>query len=134
MNYTGTGRSNYFSVVDPEQFKSYCDKCGIDYRENDGKFVLFGDDEAGYLPSEVLTEIDEDIEDYAQIDPLQDICNMLQEHSVLVWQQVGNEGQRYVSGESIAYCKGQEPLFISLNQIYDLIAKNNWPETDKAEY
>lgn len=134
MNYTGTGRSNYFSVVDPKQFKSYCDKCGIDYHENDGKFVIFGDDEAGFLPYEVLQEIDKDTEDYVQIDPLQDICNMLQEHSVLVWQQVGNEGQRYVSGEASAYCKGQEPIFISLDQIYDLIAKNNWPETDKAEY
>jgi hypothetical protein len=116
-NYYEKARTNYFNVKDSVEFNKYVDLFGgidVVVEEKTGKVALLFDEESG-IPSFYLNDQDEDIE----VDFVDDISKHLTDDSIAVFQAIGSEKMRYLTGYAIAINSKGERVQISLSEIYD---------------
>lgn len=116
-NYYGLGRSNYVTVSDKEKWKELCDKFGVQFIENpDSQVGFLCNNEEGDLPSHI--ENPEESQDDIEVEPMEEFCKLVADEEVLVFQTVGYEKLRYLSGYAIAYNNRGEYVNVSLQDIY----------------
>jgi hypothetical protein len=152
-NYYGYGRSNYFKVKDMDAFIAFTEKFNgsieiaindtcpnAEYREklknltSDDAICLLSNDECGDLPGWVYNEETDDDE---EIDIFKAIAEHLQEEkdNLFIWQHVGHEKLRYVSGYAMAMDYTGDIIDLGLRSIYDLAADHfDVTEISKCEY
>jgi hypothetical protein len=121
-NWYGVGRSNYFRVKDRAEFDRAMDGLEVEVHEHHsdpGLLCVFGNDEYGAFPSNLIGPSDEDVE----VDVPLLIGQHLAEGSVAIFQEVGNEKRRYVTGWAVAVNSKGETANISLDDIYDAARK-----------
>lgn len=139
-NWYGFGRSNYFRVRDVEAFKNAVDDLDVEVITDEVKNdagqveVLFGllarDSNSGGWPS---SRWDEEAEDWVDIDVAEIVAEHLADGEVAIFQEVGAEKLRYVTGRATAINNKRERREISIDGIYDL-AKDLGPNVTKALY
>ena len=136
-NWQGIARTNYFNVTDPEAFKARMAEIGsVTVAEDvNGTFALIA--ENGNWPDHIEHDVGGDdevfIEDEA-VDIVNEVVSFLRPDSIVVFTEAGYEGERYVSGQSLAYNANGEYIEVNLSDIYDL-AKAKWGiEPTRAEY
>ena len=110
-NYYGRSRTNYVEVKDKEEFKSYVEKTGGVYIENnEGKVgALYEED----TPCCIYDENDEEID----VDVSADIAEMLVDKEVLIIMESGYEKMRYLTGRAIAINNKKETRIIDIFDI-----------------
>lgn len=128
-NYTATCRSNYFRVKDPEAFKAWTLNYNISVVERDGPmFAIFGEDPdgAGWPTS----RWDEDADNPVDVEFDTELAEHLEEDSIAILMEVGNEKRRYVIGQAIAVNSRNETVYLDLSGIYDLARKRFGDEVE----
>lgn len=118
-NWYGAARSNKFTVVDMDGFKTALAPFGdIEISECDGKVCLLviGGDYGGW-PLVVFDDQDEEIE----FDPTVHIMPYVKEGEVVVLMEAGAEKLRYITGNAQAYVRIGDKVkteYLDLNHIY----------------
>jgi hypothetical protein len=120
-NYYANARTNYFKVKDIEAFKTAIEDYPLEVvsRDDNPEFVaLFvadtGDDGAFPWCDFYTDDADGDEIDWTAI-----FKRHLQENSVVIIQEVGNEKQRYFGGIAVAINSKGEEIIIDINSIFD---------------
>jgi hypothetical protein len=120
-NYYANARTNYFKVKDIEAFKNEVANYPLEVvsRDDNPEFVaLFVADtgEDGSFPwCDYYTEdADGDEIEWTAI-----FARHLQENSVAIIQEVGNEKLRYFNGIAVAINSKGEEIIIDINSIFD---------------
>lgn len=136
-NWQGVARTNYFNVNDPDAFKARMTEIaenagsgGIRLLEGDDQtFGLIADE--GNWPDCIERDVGDDAEvrmESESIDMVAEVASFLRADSIAVFMEAGYEGERYVSGQSIAVNSEGEILEVNLNDIYSL-AEAKWGNT-----
>jgi hypothetical protein len=124
-NWHGSARSNYVRVKDREMFMDWAQSLpDVEVVEQEGAFALLAISEDGGWPSFRSRQDQEDQEDEA-IDLAAEIADHLAPGEVCIFQQVGAEKLRYLSGSSLAVNGTGETLQISIDDIYTLV-RERW--------
>ena len=122
--YVGCARSNYVRVVDPEAFRNEVRRCGctvVERHDPDRDVTLLAvlsDADNGWD----FRPWDDEIEDEVEIDPIVDWGRHLADGEVMVLQEAGWEGRRYVAGHAAAFNNRGESVTVNLDNIYRLAA------------
>jgi len=113
--YTSMGRTNHFAVRDLQKLKDIVDGTGIELcQEGETSVVLLDTDGTDWT---IFTEDGED-EIY-----LPDVISQhLQPGEVAVFQSIGNEKFRYLSGHSVAVNSDGQQVWVRLSDIYTAAA------------
>lgn len=120
-NWYGSARSNYVRVKDREKFLDWAQSLpDVEVVEQEGTFALLARGEYGGWPSFRSRDDREDQEDEA-IDLAAEIAIHLAPDEVCIFQEVGAEKLRYLSGSALAVNSAGETLQISINDIYALV-------------
>ncbi|CAB4185672.1 hypothetical protein UFOVP1492_14 [uncultured Caudovirales phage] len=127
MDYKGQGRSNYFKVKEPSEFRKWCREVGIKYACRGGRQFSVSATDDGDLP-DTHPETGEDL------NALEEILDRMADGQTLVWFHTGSEGMRYMNGCALALHKGKETMIVDLGTIYQLIQKQGWPLQSRAAY
>lgn len=120
-NYYANARTNYFKVKDIEAFKTTLENFPLEVvsRDDNPEFVaLFipdGSDDGSFPWNDFWN----DDADGAEIDWTALFKHHLQENSVVIIQEVGNEKQRYFGGIAVAINSKGEEIIIDINAIFD---------------
>ena len=151
-NYYGNGRSNYFKVKDMAAFLEWLDTRapGMEVasrhmvdkkREREllaedptQEICLLAETEDGDYPSWIYNEEDGDDE---EVDFIGELSKHLLEETgnVFIWQHVGNEKLRYVSGYAIAITHDGKTFQVSIRDIYDKVCEElDITEVSHCEY
>jgi hypothetical protein len=136
-NYYATGRTNYFEVVDADEFKKVIEAMlpGLrvvsqEDKETAKKLVaLISNDEFGF----VWNGYDEEAGDDFEVDWEGIFKEHLVDGSVAIIMEAGSEGQRYVAGCAIAFNNRGESRAVHLDDIYNL-AKELGDKITHASY
>lgn len=118
-NYYGKGRTNYVSVTDRAAFEDAAGKLNCTVIDNsDGKVGLMdaNDDGGGFF----FQHYDEVADDYVDYDPAELIAPLLLEGEVIVFEEVGFEKYRYLSGWAFAFDRSGEVVRVSLDDIFQV--------------
>lgn len=132
MNYQAAARSNYFRVVDAEAFRRDMSALpDVMVQEADGRFTVLSTTGTGW-PSGP----DEAADSAAALPDI--LRRHLTPDSVAVLMEAGYEGERYVTGQTVAIAPAQlggGSLQLNLEDIYQL-AERAFPgaEITRAEY
>jgi hypothetical protein len=120
-NYYGSSRSNYFKVKDNGKFEEFIDSMSLELIEdNVGRVGFLVNDESGGIPYE---RYDEETDDYVEVDFDKELASHLQEDQVAIYQEVGAEKLRYLTGYSVAVNSKGEKATVSINDIYNIAEK-----------
>jgi hypothetical protein len=120
-NYYATARTNYFKVVDEEEFKSFFSNLPVDIitknSENTGELLygLLSTCESGGWPSYIF---DDETGDEEEIDIVDEIGRRLTPGHVAIIQEIGAEKLRYLVGFSVAVNSELERVSVSIDDIY----------------
>lgn len=116
-NWTGTARSNYFRVKDPDAFEAWVEMIGCEViADMHGRLgFLPGDMSDGGFPS---TYDDEETGETFDIDIEADIVQFLAEGEIAVLQEIGSEGCRYLTGYSVAIAWDGRTTRVHIDDIY----------------
>lgn len=118
-NYVATGRSNYFSVKDPEKLAEFCAKYNLESWHNNKKgLYAFTSANEGGLYSDLGPDEPFHFDQFVQ-----DLASNLQENQVAVYQEVGNEKLHYVNGYSLAVHSSGKVVEVSIEDIYEKAAR-----------
>jgi hypothetical protein len=111
--FNSSTRTNYFRVKNAEAFTSFIALFdGLDTRERDGKFVIYGEcDWPTHLPAE-------DDEDPQEIDFSGEVASHLVAGEIAVFMEVGSEKLSFLGGWAEAVRSDGEAVSISLDEIY----------------
>lgn len=118
-NYSGSARTNYFSVRDADAFRSFAAKYRLEVIERDGLFGLLP---GGWTDDGTFPSYDPDMEEETgdgAIDFIQLLSGHLAEGSVAVIMEVGAERLRYLGGNAIAVDHTGRTVSVNLAEIYD---------------
>jgi hypothetical protein len=133
-NWYGSARSNYVRVKDRETFMDWAKSLpDIEIVEQEGTFALLATGEDGGWPSFRSREDQEDQGD-EEIDLAPEIADHLAPGEVCIFQQVGAEKLRYLSGSAIAVNSAGETLQISIDDIYTLVRERWNVSPSEAKY
>ena len=130
MNYTGTARTNYFSVKNEQAFRKWATSrdCEV-IEDHTGKFGLIADD--GSWPGSIY---DEEEDDYIEVDVMVEILDHLPDGEVAIFMEAGSEGERYVVGQAFAVSPGRAALYVGLATIYDKVRLEWGIDPTRASY
>ena len=133
-NWNGSARSNYVRVKDREMFMEWARSLpDVEVVEREHTFALLSRADDGGWPSFRCREDGEDQDDEA-IDLAAEIAVHLANGEVCIFQQVGSEKLRYLSGSALAVNTAGETLQISIEDIYTLV-RERWNLTpNEAKY
>jgi hypothetical protein len=124
-NWNGSARSNYVRIKDREMFMNWAQSLyEIEVVEREGAFALLATVEDVGWPSFRSREGQEDVDDEA-IDLAAEMADHLAPGEVCIFQQVGAEKLRYLSGSALAVNSAGETLQISIDDIYALV-RGRW--------
>lgn len=117
MNYTGVGRSNYVNFTEPDTVRMIVGWYAMDLQHNDRGYAIMAErySETGdlnyYIPEDELPDRKDEWLELGMIDPFKPgeepgefkhlgkvLAKYIPEGEVLIWQHVGFEGLRYLSG------------------------------------
>jgi hypothetical protein len=115
-NYYEKARTNYFKVKDPTEFQKFIDKFnGIELvvEETKGGYALLFDEDTG-IP---VCYYDEDGND-VEVDFADEVAQHLTDDSIAVFEAVGSEKYRYLSGYAIAVNSKGKRVDINISEIY----------------
>ncbi len=133
-NWHGSARSNYVRVKDREMFMDWAQSLpDVEVVEEEGTFALLATSEDGGWPSFRSRQDQEDQEDEA-IDLAAEIADHLAPGEVCIFQQVGAEKLRYLSGSALAVNGAGETLQISIDDIYTLVRERWKLDPSEAKY
>jgi hypothetical protein len=133
-NWNGSARSNYVRVKDRETFLDWAQSLpDVEVVEQEGTFALLATGEDGGWPSFRSRDDREDQDDEA-IDLAAEIANHLAPGEVCIFQQVGAEKLRYLSGSALAVSSAGETLQVSIDDIYTLVRERWNLSPSLAEY
>ena len=135
MDFTSQGRSNFFRVVYVDNFKEYC-------KENGLQFITEGPDSVrvGFICPDGLPSISEEVEgggiDYETVerDILYEIASLLCDQCTLVYQEVGSEGPRYISGWAEALDNTGKRVALHLESIYEVAVAAGMSKPTNCSY
>ncbi|HVX15929.1 MAG TPA: hypothetical protein VHC22_32395 [Pirellulales bacterium] len=132
-NWCGHARTNYFRVKDKEAFERWAESIGdlevVDDAE--GRVGLLSNHEHGGWPlCKCDPEKGDEDEDF---DLFQDVASHLADGSVAVFEEVGAEKLRYLTGVAVAINSEGESVRVALTDIYRL-AESLGKEVTGAEY
>lgn len=113
MNYYGTARTNYVSWIDLEAVVEIASKFNLIVEEKDGRHALFSTDVHGWNTYSIDSDGNE-----IELNIASDLAPFLQEGEVLIVQETGSEGQRYLVGTSDAYTNRGILCSTNINDIY----------------
>lgn len=115
-NYYGTARSNYFKVKDKNKFvDEFINVFSLSLIKDDENRVGFiVQTEDGAIPANITDDNNNDI----NFDD--ELAKHLVEGEVAVYQEVGYEKMRYLTGYSTAVNSKGETVTVSINDIYRL--------------
>lgn len=120
-NYYANARTNYFKVKDIEAFKNEVANYPLevasrgDNPELVALFITEGDEDGSFPWCDYYTEdADGDEIDWTAI-----FARHLQENSVAIIQEVGNEKLRYFGGMAVAINSKGEEIVININSIFE---------------
>jgi hypothetical protein len=117
-NWYGSARSNYVRVKDRDAFLQWAQSVpDIKVVEREGTFALLAAGDDGGWPS-FRTSEDQDDE---EIDLPAEIAVHLAQGEVCIFQEVGAENLRYLSGSALAVNAAGETLRVSIDDIYTLV-------------
>lgn len=114
--YYEKARTNYFKVKDPTEFQKFIDKFnGIDLvvEEKKGGYALLFDEETG-IPCCYYDDDGNDVE----VDFVDEVSTHLTDDSIAVFEAVGSEKYRYLSGYAIAVNSEGKQVRVDINDIY----------------
>lgn len=120
-NYEATARSNYFAVRDRDAFAAFCNKYDLKVFENQNHHGLVAFAANGC--SGINFNDDED--PFADFD--RRLSTLLDDGQVCVYQEVGQETGRYVTGYACAVNWLGDVEIISLDDIYQNALKMAGP-------
>lgn len=127
-NWYGTARSNYFKVKDPEAFKAWVEKRGLQLlhgSDEKGFGIAVGDssDSGGWptTDSEAITAGKTDEE--CEISIHDELAEHLAEGEIAILMEAGAEKLRYVTGNAVAIHSSGKRIEIDLFEIYSKAAK-----------
>jgi hypothetical protein len=121
MDYTGTGRTNYVTIIDVDGLKNSIAPFSIEIHEDGerkGMYAFFDTFDQGW-PDHGRDTVGNDIE----LDIGQMIMPFVAEGEVLVMMDCGSEGHRYVGGWAQAWLRRgdtSDMVAIGLHSIYEL--------------
>lgn len=116
-NWYATARSNYVRVKDPKAFLDWADSLpNVEVVDRGERFALLVTGEDGW-PSFRGEQGDE------EIDLASEIANHLAEDEVFIFQEVGAEKLRYLTGWAKAINSAGETVEVSIDDIYTLVRK-----------
>ena len=129
--WSGHARTNYFQVKDPAAFQAEFAKYDLEILTNkDGSFGLISEEEFGGWPSNILNEEQDNWED---IDIPYLVAGHLADDEVAVFQEVGNDKLKYLTGSARAINNKGEDVTIRIDDIYHL-AKHLGANITEATY
>lgn len=120
-NYYGNARSNYFKVKDVEAFKKeFIDKInGLEFIENNvGVGFLVTENDCGGIPCCMVDPKDPD--NIKDIDLAEELSKHLADGEVAIYQEVGAEKLRYLTGYAVAVNSKGETVTVSISDIYQM--------------
>lgn len=122
-NWYGTARSNKFTVVDMDGFKTALAPFGdIEIAQRDGKVMLMvTDGDYGGWPSVVYDWVEGEGDVEIEFSPAIHIMPYVKEGEVVVLMEAGAEKLRYITGNAQAYIRiGDEVKteYLDLSRIY----------------
>ncbi len=123
-SWVGIGRTNYVRVKDLVAVETWIEQndIGVEILKgsgaNRGKIALTGEDYDADIPDTFDDDQGDEQDLLAHF-----VGQFLDPEDVLIYQSVGAENARYVSGYAAAYKKGAEPIYLSLDDIYDMAAE-----------
>jgi len=131
-DWHGSSRTNYFHVKDAQAFREAMSKFDVEVWDDKEDPALFGlgcgDDSNGDWPSYDI-ESDDDFEFVDKVWP------HLADGEVAVFQTIGAEKLRYLSGYSIAVNHTGERVSVGLGDIYELAKRTfNVEHVSEATY
>lgn len=115
-NYIPYARSNYYAVKDDDAYIAEISEiAGIDLiTDKDGRHGMIFEDG---IPSWVWNE---ELEDDEEIDIWEIVSKHLVDGEVAIFQEIGFEKMRYLSGYAVAVNSKNESKSIGIEGIYDL--------------
>jgi hypothetical protein len=117
-NWYGSGRSNYVRIKDREAFLRWADSLpDVEVVDKDDTFALLATGE-GCWPSFRG-------DDKEELDLATEIAAHLAEGEVFIFQEVGAEKLRYLTGWAKAVNSSGETLEVSIDDIYTLV-RERW--------
>lgn len=121
VNYYANARSNYFRVKDLTAFTREADRLGLEILSGDGNGRVMvtprlADFDDGAWPSVVW---DEDTGEAENFDIAQWVAGHLEDGEVAIFQEVGAEELRYLTGYSIAVNSKGEKRVVALSDIWE---------------
>lgn len=122
-NFYGVGRSNHFRVKDVAALREAIDSSSYDIVEGDqgdGQVTILCHDESGDWV--FYRWADDDSEEDVEVDVIDIVAAHLAPGEVAIFQAVGHEKLRMLSGYSVAVNEAGERVTISIDDIYDAAA------------
>lgn len=133
-NYYEKARTNYFKVKNAAAFQDFLKKFGyvdLVVEEKTGQYALIFDEEVG-IPCSIY---DEQTDEHVDVDFVDEVSKHLADDSIAVFEAVGSEKYRYLSGYAIAVNSKGEREDINISEIYDRAkAKFGAKEISTASY
>lgn len=123
-NYYATTRSNYFRVLDPDTFKTWCNDRSLEVWDKDIAgdtfYAISADtgDSSGW-PSQTLETDENGDEDFVDIDFDGELAEQLDPRDIAVLMEVGYEKLRYLVGVAVAIHPDGRKHIININSITD---------------
>lgn len=131
-DYNPFCRSNYFKVKDPEAFKHFCERCGVELIEKEGDT---GGKLHGFLSDHGIPCYvhDDKTEEDRDIDFLAELAKHLAPTWVAIVQEIGYEKYRYLVGWAFAVNSDGKVRQVSIESIYGK-AKKLGEHMTRCEY
>jgi hypothetical protein len=121
-NWIGSARSNYVRVKDREMFLAWAESLPeVEVVEHEDSFALLAISDDGAWPS--WRDPDDPHEE--GVDLAAEMATHLAEGEVFIFQEVGAEKLRYLSGWATAVNAAGETLHVSIDDIYTLV-RERW--------
>ena len=127
-NFYAQGRSNYFRVSDSGRFEAFCDKYRLEYwtRETEGTYIKSPEENPKKELHYAFTSRDEgglctdpEPDEFFDIEKfVEELSSILAEGEVAIYQEVGNEKLRYLSGWSLAIHSSGKAVEVGIQDIY----------------
>lgn len=128
-NWGGMARTNTVKIADREGLDKALEPFDIEVRdEGEEEVTFFGNSDDGGWPVSTWIETEvpegsgqfEDVE--VEFDFAKHVAPFLAEGETLITLEIGSEKMRCLTGIAGAFQKDKEPVYLDLNNIYDLAA------------